>query len=162
MLGREGPRGPTQAVFCPSCSLPISPALLPRTPTHFVGRALRGLIVVVRQSSAIPAGALPVSWGVMAGGENLTGAYVGAFKPGIVMGAEVQFPLPTRRLALRADVLYHWIWEYGYVCIETGCIDQGRHSHLVTGSFDLVARLNDPATRWSPYVVLGAAVNLTG
>ena len=98
----------------------------------------------------------------MAGGENVTGAYVGAFKPGIVMGAEVQFPLPTRRLALRADVLYHWIWEYGYVCIETGCIDQGRHSHLVTGSFDLVARLNDPATRWSPYVVLGAAVNLTG
>jgi hypothetical protein len=33
---------------------------------------------------------------------------------------------------------------------------------LVTGSIDLVARLNDPATRWSPYAVFGAAVNLTG
>jgi len=104
----------------------------------------------------------PVTWGIMAGGENVTGAFKSTFKPGIVLGAEVQFPLPSRRLALRADLMYHLIGEYDYVCIEQGCTDQGTHSHLVSGSFSMVARLNDPATRWSPYVVAGAAAYLSG
>jgi hypothetical protein len=132
-----------------------------------MNRALSVLLVcvlvlprVARAQDALAA--VPVSWGVMAGGENVTGAYKGGFKPGIVLGGEVQFPLPTRRLALRADVMYHWIGEYDYVCIESGCTDQGSHSHLVTGSFDMIARLNDPVTRWSPYAILGAEVNLTG
>ncbi len=114
----------------------------------------------VRAQNAPTAG--PVRWGVMAGGENVTGSFKDAFKPGIVFGGEVQFPLHMNRLALRADVMYHWIGEYAYVCIEQGCIDQGAHSHLVTGSLDLIARLNDPSTRWSPYAILGAAVNITG
>lgn len=98
----------------------------------------------------------------MAGGENVTGAFRGAFKPGIVLGAALQFPSSVRRLALRADVMYHLIHENHYACNEIGCGDQFTFSHLVTGSFDVLGCLNDPAARWSPYLVVGAAVNLTG
>jgi hypothetical protein len=103
-----------------------------------------------------------VSFGVFAGGENVTGSYKSSFKPGIVAGTEAQFPLQNRRLALRADVAYHWIGETGTACFETGCVDQGRHSHMWSGSVDLIARLNDPATRWSPYVIAGGAFYLMG
>jgi hypothetical protein len=103
-----------------------------------------------------------IALGIMAGGENVTGAFRGAFKPGVVLGAAVQFPLSVRRLAVRADVTYHLIHDNHYACNEIGCADQFTFSHLVTGSFDVVARLNVPATRWSPYVVVGGAVNLTG
>jgi hypothetical protein len=120
--------------------------------------SLTGITAAAQDVAAGP----PVAFGIMAGGENVTGAFRGAFKPGIVLGTAVHLPVSVRRFTVRGDVMYHWIWEYGYACNENGCVDQGRHSHLVTGSVDMVARLNDPATRWSPYVVVGAAVNFTG
>jgi hypothetical protein len=47
-------------------------------------------------------------------------------------------------------------------CDERGCSSQGiSYAYLVSGSFSVVARLNDPATRWSPYVFGGAAVYVT-
>jgi len=103
-----------------------------------------------------------VTFGLMTGREDLVGSYRGAFKPGIVLGASAQWQLPMRRAALRGDFMYHWIGERGYVCIEQGCIDQHRYSHLASASLDLVVRLKDPETRWSPYLVLGAALYRVG
>jgi hypothetical protein len=98
------------------------------------------------------------SFGVMAGGEFMTGAFRGAFKPGIELGVIMQSPRFLRQFALRGDVMYHLIGEHNSVCIETGCTDQNTYSHLVSGSVDIVAHLTDPAKRWSPYVLVGAAV----
>lgn len=102
----------------------------------------------------------PVTFGVMAGGENVTGAILhatrGLIRPGIALGALAQFPLAPRRLALRADVLFHWVRDdvcYGF----RDCGVTSEFSYVWSGSLSMVARLNDPATRWSPYVLAGAA-----
>jgi hypothetical protein len=107
------------------------------------------------------------TWGIMAGGVGVTGGFRGALSSGVVGGIEKLFPLPTRRLALRADIMYAWIdvWH------SNGCgggNDPGfcayvdTWSRLVAGSFSIVGRLNDPATRWSPYAFGGVAAYLTG
>jgi hypothetical protein len=107
------------------------------------------------------------TWGVMAGGVGVTDGFRGHLSSGVVGGIEKLFPLPTRRLALRADIMYAWIdvWH------SNGCgggIDPGfcayvdTWSRLVAGSFSIVGRLNDPATRWSPYAFGGVAAYLTG
>ena len=63
--------------------------------------------------------------------------------------------------------MYHWIDTYHYGC-RSGGIDPGfcgyvdTWSRVVSTTFSLVARMNDPATRWSPYVIAGVAAYLTG
>src|ERR1019366_1093047 len=54
-----------------------------------------------------------VSWGIMAGGEGVTGAYRGTLAQGLAGGVIAQFPLPSRHLALRADLVYHWVGTMG-------------------------------------------------
>ena len=110
---------------------------------------------------------VPISWGWSLGGENVTGAYArsGNYSPGFVVGAQVQFPLPSRRLALRLEGAYHSIAENDYACLLTipdRCVKQGDYSHVVTLGFDLVARLNDPQIRWSPYLLGGMGINVAG
>jgi hypothetical protein len=107
----------------------------------------------------------PVSIGVMIGANKLAGSYDSAFKTGVVLGVDALFPLPARRLAIRADVLYHNIGEHNVICLNSPigpCSDQGTSSHLITTSADLLLHLNDPASRWSPYVLVGAAYYVTG
>jgi hypothetical protein len=111
------------------------------------------------------AAAQPATWGILAGGVGVTGAFRGRLSSGIVGGAEGQLPLPSRWLAIRADLLYHWIDTYHTGCIGLEAFFCGyvnTWSRMVSGSFSLVARLNDPATRWSPYAVAGVATYLTG
>ena len=116
-----------------------------------------------------------VSWGIMAGGEGVTGAYRGMLAQGVAGGVMAQFPLPSRHLALRADLVYHWVGTMGGDMVNlafggssgrcTGgiaCAIEGSYSRIVATSFSLVARLNDPATRWSPYLIGGVAGYLTG
>ena len=107
------------------------------------------------------AAAQPITWGIMAGGDNVTGGILhatpGLIRPGIALGALVQLPLPSRRLAVRADVMFHWVMDdvcYG----RRDCGVSSTFSYLWSGSVSMVARMNDPATRWSPYLLGGAAV----
>jgi hypothetical protein len=107
----------------------------------------------------------PVSFGVMIGANKLAGSYDGAFKTGVVLGVDALFPLPARRLAIRADVLYHNIGEHSVVCLTSPggpCSDQDTSPHLITTSADLLLHLNDRASRWAPYVLVGAAYYLAG
>jgi hypothetical protein len=109
---------------------------------------------------------LRASWGIMAGAVSVTGGFSGALTGGPVGGIEGQVPLEARHLSLRADIMYSWIDTYHSGCgnsIEGGfCGYVDTWSRLISGSFSLVARLNDPAKRWSPYVFGGVAAYLTG
>jgi len=105
------------------------------------------------------AGDQSVAFGFMAGIENVTGtirdATPGIIRPGAAVGALAQFPLTSRRFAVRADVMLHWIHDD--VCNgNSGCGVSQNFSYVWSGSVDFVARLNDRATRWSPYVLAGA------
>ena len=107
----------------------------------------------------------PISWGWTLGGENVTGAYARSrnYTPGMVVGAQLQFPLSSPRLALRVDGMYHWIGLNLYCApAERGfCGYSYDHTQVVTLGVDLVARLNDRQVRWSPYVVGGVGANLS-
>jgi hypothetical protein len=136
---------------------------------------LGGLLICPAPGRAQDAAtALPTTWGIMAGGEAVSGAYRGTLAQGLAGGVMAQFPLPSRHLALRADLVYHWVGTMGGDAGSlllggsgrcTGgitCAVMGSYSRIVATSFSLVARLNDPATRWSPYVIGGIAGYLTG
>ena len=108
---------------------------------------------------------VPMSWGWSLGGENVTGAFArsGQFLPGFAVGALVQFPLPSRHLALRVDGMYNAIIKNDVTCTfgtPNRCFRQGDYKQLVTLGVDMVARLNDPQVRWSPYVVGGVGINI--
>jgi hypothetical protein len=49
------------------------------------------------------------SWGIVMGGVGVTGAYRGLLSSGASIGADAFFPLASPRLAIRADVLFHYI-----------------------------------------------------
>jgi hypothetical protein len=114
----------------------------------------------------------------MVGGEGVTGAYRGTFVDGVSGGLLAQFPLSSRHLSLRTDLVYHWVGTMGGDVVDavgpvgnggngrcTGgfsCAVEGSWSRVVEASASLVARLNDPATRWSPYLIGGVAGYLTG
>ena len=116
------------------------------------------------------------TWGIMAAGDGITGAYRGTLVNGIAGGALAQFPLPARHLSLRADLVYHWVGTNGgdQLLILGGaggngrctggfmCAIEGSWSRIVATSVSMVARLNDPSTHWSPYVLGGVAAYLTG
>ena len=108
----------------------------------------------------------PVSLGVMIGAMKLTGSYDGAFKTGVALGADAFFPLPARRLAVRADVMYHLISGNTVICLNPPggqCSGQSTPSaQFISTSADLLLHLNDPTRRWSPYVLVGAAYYITG
>lgn len=106
------------------------------------------------------------SLGVLGGGLDVTGDFRTRLKNGAGLGVAAQYPLPVRHLAVRGDVMLHYIWQEGLgdcVTSQPGyCSRDYSYSHIWSVSTDLVARLNDPATRWSPYVLGGAAVYETG
>lgn len=99
------------------------------------------------------------TFGVMVGSEEVTGAIrsasLGGFSPGVAVGALGQFPIAPR-LAIRADVMFHWIRDD--VCGANRfrfCGSSPNMSYVVSGSLAIVARLNSRATRWSPYILGG-------
>ena len=102
----------------------------------------------------------------MAGGVGVTDGFRGVLTGGPVGGIEAQVPLDVRRLSIRADVMYSWIDGYHSGC--GGGSDPGfcgyvdTWSRLISTSLSLVARLNDPVTRWSPYVFGGIVGHITG
>ena len=113
----------------------------------------------------------PPTWGIIAGGDGVTGGYRGFLSQGIVGGLVAQFPLEARHISLRTDVLYHWIGTSGMDRVTSGqsqgcagilCAIGGSWSRIISASFSVVARLNGPDTRWSPYVMGGVAGYLTG
>ena len=91
------------------------------------------------------------SWGAMAGVESATGTLSG-LAPGIAIGVLAQQPFLARQLALRTDVMFSSI---GNNACGDHCDATFAYSFLVSASFSLIARLNDPATRWSPYAIAG-------
>jgi len=118
----------------------------------------------------------PVTWGIMAAGDGITGAYRGTLVSGIAGGVLAQVPLPSRHLSVRADLVYHWVGTNGGDQVDvltsssrngrcTGgflCSVEGAWSRVVATSISIVARLNDPSTSWSPYLIGGVAGYLTG
>lgn len=129
-----------------------------------MNRALSILLVAVlvlprvaeSQDAAI---AQPTTWGIMAGRVSGTGAF--PFSPGIAVGALAQFPLPSPRLSIRADAMLNFLANTDKACDERGCASQGlQYAYLISGSISSVARMNAPATPWSPYVFAGPAVYL--
>jgi hypothetical protein len=103
------------------------------------------------------------TWGIMAGGVGVTDGFRGNLSSGVTGGIEKLFPLAARHLALRADILYTWIarWQ-SQRCAPGACVFVDTWSRLVSGSFALSARLNDPDAKWSPYAFGGVAAYLTG
>jgi hypothetical protein len=101
----------------------------------------------------------------MFGGTGVTGAYRGLLSSGPSIGANAFFPLASPRLAIRADVMFHYIDWYDYGCQPLG-LDCGANgdgaSTALSGTLGLVARLNDAATRWSPYIIAGVATYYFG
>jgi hypothetical protein len=80
----------------------------------------------------------------------LTGAFgSGRQNDDAVLGLLAHFPLESRRLAIRADATAHY--DHGG-CAPAVC----GPGFMVSGGAALFVRLNDPATRWSPYAVAGA------
>ena len=118
------------------------------------------------------------SWGIMTGGVGVTGAFRGFLEEGVTGGALALFPLPSRHFSLRADLLYNWIGSgrgdmvdvlapggganNGRCDVGIGCLVESAWSRIVSTSFGVVARLNDPSTGWSPYAFGGVAAYLTG
>jgi hypothetical protein len=99
------------------------------------------------------------TFGIMAGSAAVTGAIasasLGGFSPGVSIGALGQFPI-TSRLSMRADVIFHWIRDD--VCGgNRDCGSSPNMSYVVSGGLAVHARLNDPSTSWSPYILAGAA-----
>jgi hypothetical protein len=127
-----------------------------------MNRALSVLLVCVlvvprvARAQDAPA-AVPVSWSVMAGGEGATGTFRGEFSGGVVIGALVQFPLPSRRLAIRTDVLVHEIQSTDLCAGIPNCFQYRGLSTLLSVGVSMVARLRDPAAAWSPYAIGGVA-----
>ncbi|HEV8409212.1 MAG TPA: outer membrane beta-barrel protein [Gemmatimonadaceae bacterium] len=120
-----------------------------------------GVLGPLSASSAQDASSeLHTSLGIMVGRDNMTGAYSDGFKGGVAVGGVAQFPTSSRRLSVRADVMLHIIGEKDEVCDERGCADQGLSATLGSATLSLVARLNDPLVRWSPYVLVGPAAYL--
>ncbi len=138
--------------------------------THIVGVVLASTILFAAQTSHAQAAQSdrPVQWGFMGGGVGVTGDYRGILSTGVVGGLLVQWPMEPRHLTFRADLMYHWISDYHRGCghsIEGGsafCGSVDTWSRVVSGSFSVVARLNDPKTGWSPYAIGGVAAYLTG
>jgi hypothetical protein len=90
------------------------------------------------------------TFGFMLGTEEVTGAIKstppGVIHPGVAIAALGQFPV-ARQLAIRADAMFHDIRD-----------DGGGSSHMsyvISGSVAMVARLNSPEARWSPYILGG-------
>lgn len=136
-----------------------------------VGGALAVAICIVPATSAAQQAspesapsARPVTFGFALGAETSTGAF--AHDPtnvGPAFDLVVQVPLSPRRLTVRGDVMAHGFANTGCVILVSspsaaGCgaslLDRG----VLSWSADVVARLNDPARRWSPYALAGAAL----
>ncbi len=134
--------------------------------THLVRAALASAIFLAATTSNAQAVSTdrPLQIGFMLGGAAATGSYSGGqiHNTAGVIGLEVQVPLPPRRLAVRGDLAYFSF--FGTNCLLVGgfrpCFNNPIVD-LVPMSANLVARLNDPSTRWSPYLLGGAALYLT-
>lgn len=109
----------------------------------------------------------PFSWGWTLGGENVTGAPARSvsYSPGVVLGAQLQYPLPSPHFALRVDGMLHTFAQSVPRCGVTylcGDIVGGNPViEVVTAGFGLVARLNGRQVRWSPYLVGGVGANIS-
>lgn len=118
------------------------------------------------------------SWGAMTGGVGVTGTFRGFLEEGVTGGALALVPLPSRHLSLRADLLYNWIGtgrgdmvdvvtpggraNNGRCDVGITCLIESGWSRIVSASVSVVARVNGPSTRWSPYAFGGVAGYLTG
>jgi hypothetical protein len=94
--------------------------------------------------------ALRPSWGIMAGGEvsRLQNSLSGS---GPVIAVLANFPIESSHLAIRVDAMFH------YLSVKCGFDTICSPGTAGSGSVSAVARLNDSAARWSPYVIAGLA-----
>jgi opacity protein-like surface antigen len=102
----------------------------------------------------------PIEFGLMAGGVGVTGQFRGRISSGPSGGVEAQVSLPPHWLALRADLQYLAITNYQTPCggRPGDCSVDGNATRVVSGGVGVVARLNAPDARWTPYVVGGIAM----
>ncbi len=117
------------------------------------------LVVATSAADAQENGASsPVTLGILAGGESMSGAFRSEFRSSFLIGAMLQFALPARQFAIRADVMYHALNEYPLCSGGSPCYAVTATPYLVSSSLSFVARLNRPAIAWSPYAIAGVAV----
>ncbi len=112
-------------------------------------------VIALMCLSSSAAGAQGITWGLFAGEESATGAFSN-LQPAFAIGALAQSALSARtvgRVWLRTDVMFSPI---GNNPCGSNCDAIFPYSFLASASFSLVARLNDPAVRWSPYAIVGA------
>jgi hypothetical protein len=112
-------------------------------------------VIVMLGLACSNAGAQGITWGIFAGEESATGAFSN-LQPAFAIGALAQSPLSGRtvgRVWLRTDVIFSPI---GNNPCGSHCDSVNPYSFLASASFSLIARLNDPAVRWSPYAIVGA------
>jgi hypothetical protein len=118
---------------------------------------------------------LRATFGFIAGGEGVTGAFRGGLAYGTTVGLMAQFPL-SRHFSLRGDFLDHSV---GTSRTQVGCLLDGGGplrdpcgatctgwlncaplspwEMATSATVSAVFRLNDPAVRWSPYMLGGIA-----
>lgn len=98
----------------------------------------------------------PVQFGIMLGLEHFTQSLSrGDNSIGLAVDALLQAPLPPRRLAIRGDFMYHGYAEGGCLASLPARCTVSPFPELLSIGASLVARMNDPRTRWSPYVLAG-------
>jgi hypothetical protein len=140
-------------------SVVLRPAL------HAIAGIVAACVACMTLSAQDVSSSRPTEWGVMIGGVGVTGAFRGHISTGVGGGLEVQIPFPPPRVALRADVMYHTIADYrdtrGCTYVDP-CADAAVGTEVLSGSVSVVARLNSPTTRWSPYIFGGVAIYHVG
>jgi hypothetical protein len=142
--------------------------------TRLIARSIVALVTVIclgprvahaqQPTSEAAQAPRPITFGFALGGEASIGAF--AHDPtnrAPAFDLVIQVPLSPRRLTVRADVMSHGFQSSGSVVLVSSPAAPGSGASLLdrgvlSWSADVVARLNDPARRWSPYALAGAAL----
>jgi hypothetical protein len=103
----------------------------------------------------------PVTFGFAPGYEIITGLFQNTRidNRGAALDLQLQVPLAPRRLALRGDVMF--LGMDPQACpLSASRSSCGLYplGAVISWSADVVARLNDPSKRWSPYALVGAGL----
>jgi hypothetical protein len=115
-----------------------------------------------------PRSARPITFGFALGADASTGTFGHDPKRrGPALDLVLQMPLSPRQLSFRGDVMVNGFASTGCVLnvsspAVAGCGASVLERGMLSWSANVVARLNDPARRWSPYALAGAALYTRG
>lgn len=112
---------------------------------------LGALVAFAAAGAQEPPSQHSASWGIMAGPDFTAGRYGDTQSPGATVGILAHFPIDSSHFAIRLDAMFH------YLPVNCGSFAVCSPGTPGSVSASVVARLNESATRWSPYAIAGVA-----